>query len=85
VPKYFDSYLKYPLSALRLLHSDGKWIAAPYIPGSVGDSMAKVSGGRWVATTHRVRATNYRGERQGTYLVLFFFEPDMDCVIKAVE
>ncbi|KFZ01072.1 hypothetical protein V501_10238 [Pseudogymnoascus sp. VKM F-4519 (FW-2642)] len=73
---------------LEVLNSDGEWIAAPYIPGSVvvniGDLMAKVSGGRWVATMHRVRATNAGGERKGRYSVPYFFEPGMDCVIKAV-
>ncbi|KFX89189.1 hypothetical protein V495_02805 [Pseudogymnoascus sp. VKM F-4514 (FW-929)] len=73
---------------LEVLNSDGEWIAAPYIPGSVvvniGDLMAKVSGGRWVATMHRVRAPKYEGERKGRYSVPFFFEPGMDCVVKAV-
>lgn len=61
----------------------------PYISGSavvnIGDLMAKVSGGRWGATMHRVGATNSRGERKGRYSVPFFFEPGMECVIKAVE
>ncbi|KFY82231.1 hypothetical protein V500_10704, partial [Pseudogymnoascus sp. VKM F-4518 (FW-2643)] len=73
-----------PNSGLEVLNSDGEWIAAPYIPGSVGDSMAEVSSGRWVATMHIVRATNSRGERKGRYSVPVFFEPGMDCVIKAV-
>lgn len=67
---------------------DSEWIAAPYIPGSVivnvGDLMAKVSGERWVATMHRGRATNSGGEKKRRYSVPFFFEPGMDCVIKAV-
>lgn len=71
-----------------MLSSDGEWIAAPYIPGSIvvniGDLMAKVSRGSWATTMHRVRATNSRGERKGRYSMPFFFEPGMDCVIKAV-
>ncbi|KFY44047.1 hypothetical protein V494_01671 [Pseudogymnoascus sp. VKM F-4513 (FW-928)] len=73
---------------LEVLNSDGEWIAAPYIPGSVvvniGDLMAKVSGGRWVATMHRVRAPKSGGERKGRYSVPYFFEPGINCEIKAV-
>lgn len=39
---------------LEVRNSEGTWIPAPYVPGSVvvniGDLMAKVSGNRWVAT-----------------------------------
>lgn len=74
---------------LEVRNSDGEWIAAPYVPGSIvvniGDLMAKVSGGKWVATLHRVRASeNERGERLGRYSVPFFFEPGVDCVIRSV-
>lgn len=73
---------------LEVLNSNGEWVAAPYIPGSVvvniGDLMAKVSGERWVATMHRVRATKSEGGRKGRYSVPFFFEPGMDCVVKTV-
>jgi hypothetical protein len=45
---------------LEVQDSSGKWVPAPYIPESIvvniGDLMAKVSGGRFVATMHRVRA-----------------------------
>ncbi|PCH01859.1 Oxoglutarate/iron-dependent dioxygenase [Penicillium occitanis (nom. inval.)] len=45
---------------LEVQDSSGKWVAAPYVPESIvvniGDLMAKVSGGRFVATMHRVRA-----------------------------
>lgn len=45
---------------LEVQDSSGKWVAAPYVPESIvvniGDLMAMVSGGRFVATMHRVRA-----------------------------
>ena len=49
--------------------------------------MAKVSGGRWVATFHRVRSAKREGEDQvrGRYSVPFFFEPGLNCVVKSIE
>jgi len=45
---------------LEVQDSSGKWVPAPYVPESIvvniGDLMATVSGGRFVATMHRVRA-----------------------------
>ncbi|KKZ61183.1 hypothetical protein EMCG_04195 [[Emmonsia] crescens] len=90
---------------LEVQNSDGNWVAAPYVPGSVvvniGDLMAKVSGGRFVATVHRVRtpptsasssssATFPNGKEQqfagcGRFSVPFFFEPGEKCVIKSVD
>ncbi|QSS62101.1 2OG-Fe(II) oxygenase [Histoplasma capsulatum] len=90
---------------LEVQNSDGKWVAAPYVPESIvvniGDLMAKVSGGRFVATMHRVRAppaaaptlasvapisTNTVGtEHFGRFSVPFFFEPGEKCVIKSVD
>ena len=53
---------------------------------NIGDLMAKVSGGRWVATFHRVRSTKRKGEMsKGRYSVPFFFEPGLNCVVKSVE
>lgn len=72
-------------------NSEGEWIPAPYVPGSIvvniGDLMAKVSGGRWVATFHRVRAAKRElgVELKGRYSVPFFFEPGMNCVVESVE
>lgn len=75
-------------------NSDGSWIAAPYVPGSVvvniGDLMAHVSNGRWVATYHRVRSSApIKGGRIGVegverYSVPFFFEPGRDCLVRSV-
>ncbi|KAF4635918.1 hypothetical protein G7Y89_g2167 [Cudoniella acicularis] len=74
---------------LEVLNSKGDWIAAPYVPGSVvvniGDLMAMVSGGRWVATYHRVRAVKHQDPATGRYSVPFFFEPGLHCVVKGVE
>ena len=86
---------------LTLLHQDstgglevrniaGEWISAPHVPGSIvvniGDLMSRVSGGRWVATYHRVRATKKDEEKQrkGRYSVPFFFEPGIECLIQSV-
>lgn len=52
--------------------------------------MAQVSGGRFVATMHRVRAPasigGPEGEgRPGRFSVPFFFEPGEQCVIRGVD
>lgn len=87
---------------LTLLHQDatgglevrdgsGRWVAAPYIPGSIvvniGDLMARVSGGRFVATMHRVRKPRERvsDDGLGRLSVPFFFEPGEECVVRAVD
>jgi isopenicillin N synthase-like dioxygenase len=76
---------------LEVRNSNGEWIPAPYVPGSVvvniGDLMAKVSGNRWVATFHRVRSAKRKGGEASTgrYSVPFFFEPGLTCVVKGVE
>ncbi|EEH19253.2 hypothetical protein PABG_01572 [Paracoccidioides brasiliensis Pb03] len=88
---------------LEVQDSDGKWIAAPYVPGSIvvniGDLMAKVSGGRFVATMHRVRAPPatasspspgaddgmQQGLGMGRFSVPFFFEPGEECAVRSVD
>ncbi|KAG4433019.1 hypothetical protein IFR05_011502 [Cadophora sp. M221] len=75
---------------LEVRNSEGEWIPAPYVPGSmvvnIGDLMAKVSGGKWVATYHRVRSTKKEGaEVTGRYSVPFFFEPGLQCVVQSVD
>lgn len=53
---------------------------------NIGDLMATVSGGRWVATYHRVRSTKREGDVvKGRYSVPFFFEPGLNCVVRSVE
>jgi hypothetical protein len=53
--------------------------------------MERVSGGRWVATTHRVRESGRgerkgrSGEKKGRYSVPFFFEPGEKCLVRGVE
>lgn len=70
---------------LEVLNPDGRWVDAPYVPGSlvvnIGDLMARVSGGRFRATRHRVRSSPGK-ER---YSVPFFFEPGVDCTIQSVD
>jgi len=96
---------------LTLLHQDstcglevrncsGEWVPAPYVPESlvvnIGDLMAKVSGGRFVATMHRVRApsmsapvaavSGQNGSPQlGRISVPFFFEPGQNCLVRSVD
>ncbi|KAK2801379.1 hypothetical protein FQN50_007764 [Emmonsiellopsis sp. PD_5] len=75
---------------LEVRDSAGNWVAAPYVPGSIvvniGDLMAKVSGGRFVATMHRVRApVKEEGKVFGRFSVPFFFEPGEDCVVRSVD
>ncbi|KAF2760751.1 putative gibberellin 20-oxidase [Pseudovirgaria hyperparasitica] len=76
---------------LEVLNAAGAWIQAPYVADSIvvniGDLMARVSGGRFVATMHRVKAS-IRGQgvgRMGRFSVPFFFEPGENCVIKSVD
>ncbi len=48
--------------------------------------MAKVSGGRYVATLHRVRSSKTEGaESKGRYSIPFFFESGLNCVVQSVE
>lgn len=77
---------------LEVLNAAGEWVAAPYVPGSIvvniGDLLASVSGGRFVATMHRVRTNSggaTRGEGMGRFSVPFFFEPGEDCVVRSVD
>ncbi|KAH7314162.1 putative iron/ascorbate oxidoreductase [Rhexocercosporidium sp. MPI-PUGE-AT-0058] len=75
---------------LEVRNSEGEWIPAPYVPGSmvvnIGDLMAKVSGDKWVATYHRVRSSKKEGtEPTGRYSVPFFFEPGLQCVVQSVN
>lgn len=81
-----------PTGGLEVQNAAGDWVAAPYVPGSIvvniGDLLASVSGGRFVATMHRVRtnsggAIRYRG--MGRFSVPFFFEPGESCVIRNVD
>jgi isopenicillin N synthase-like dioxygenase len=86
---------------LEVLNASGEWVSAPYVPGTIvvniGDLMAKVSGGRFTATMHRVRApapksqlpsqSQSQSQSQspndafGRFSIPFFFEPGEDCVI----
>ncbi|KAJ5683473.1 Gibberellin 20-oxidase [Penicillium macrosclerotiorum] len=87
---------------LEVRNSSGEWVAAPYVPGSlvvnIGDLMAKVSGGRFVATMHRVRApglsssastitghADWQIQASGRMSVPFFFEPGENCLVRSVD
>ncbi|KAK5114403.1 hypothetical protein LTR85_010225 [Meristemomyces frigidus] len=75
---------------LEVLNADGKWIAAPYVPGSIvvniGDLLAEVSDGQFVATMHRVRTnTGERTNGAGRLSIPFFFEPGEKCVVRSMD
>lgn len=78
---------------LEVRNSQGEWVPAPYVPGSIvvniGDLMAKVSGGRFVATMHRVRAPPPKpaaeNDQFGRFSVPFFFEPGENCIVNSVD
>ncbi|KAI9925710.1 hypothetical protein ASPWEDRAFT_29530 [Aspergillus wentii DTO 134E9] len=82
---------------LQVRNASGKWVPAPYIPESlvvnIGDLMAKVSGGQFVATMHRVaapKAASTDGGQgvpgcNGRLSVPFFFEPGENCIVKSVD
>ena len=74
-----------------MLNASGSWVPAPYIPGSIvvniGDLLAHVSGGEFVATKHRVVSSSGSagdGEGMGRFSVPFFFEPGEACVVERV-
>lgn len=66
---------------LEVRNADGDWIPAPYVPGSmvvnVGDLLARMSGGRLVATEHRVRSSG-----RERYSMPFFCEPGADAIVE---
>ncbi|KAH8552675.1 2OG-Fe(II) oxygenase [Umbelopsis sp. PMI_123] len=72
------------VGGLEVRNSLGQWIPAPYVPESfvvnLGDLMTRWSNGTFVATLHRVRATN-----KDRLSIPFFFEPRLDCVIKPLQ
>lgn len=90
-----------PTGGLEVRNASGHWVPAPYVPGSIvvniGDLMARVSGGRYVATFHRVRACASASEldgdggsssshgAMGRLSVPFFFEPGERCLVRSVD
>lgn len=67
---------------LDVLNDNGQWIPASYVSGSivvnVGDLMAQMSGGRLVATMHRVRSSS-----ASRYSVPFFCKPGVNALVLA--
>ena len=84
-----------PTGGLEVLNAAGDWIPAPYIHNSIvvniGDLLAQVSGGRFIATMHRVRTSSSsesadRGSNGlGRLSVPFFFEPGEACIVRSVD
>ena len=81
-----------PTGGLEVLNAERQWVPAPYVPETIvvniGDLLAQVSGGKFVATKHRVR-TNSGGssgvDGMGRFSVPFFFEPGEACVVRSIE
>jgi isopenicillin N synthase-like dioxygenase len=81
-----------PTGGLEVLNAEGDWVPAPYVPETIvvniGDLLAQVSGGKFVATKHRVR-TNSGGssgvDGMGRFSIPFFFEPGEVCVVQSIE
>ena len=81
-----------PTGGLEVLNASGDWVPAPYVPNSlvvnIGDLLAKVSGGRFVATMHRVRTNDGGASRKdgmGRFSVPFFFEPGENCLVRSID
>lgn len=81
------------IGGLEVLNAAGQWVRAPYVPGSIvvniGDLMAKVSGGRFTATMHRVRTPTCKSDASshgfGRFSVPFFFEPGEQCIVTPID
>ena len=71
------------------------WVSAPHIPNTlvcnVGDLMARLSGGEYRATVHRVcgsvpsKASQRSSNDMGRLSVPFFFEPGIESIIRPVS
>ncbi|KAI1342477.1 hypothetical protein F5Y15DRAFT_305384 [Xylariaceae sp. FL0016] len=66
------------LGGLEVLNKNGKYVPAPYIPGTfvvnIGDFLERISNDSFVSTVHRVRNTSGK-ER---YSIPFFFSFNME-------
>jgi isopenicillin N synthase-like dioxygenase len=69
------------VGGLELKTADGRWIAAPPVPGAftvnIGNMMMRWSNGRLRSTLHRVRNTS----AQERLSVPFFWNANSDCVV----
>ncbi|KAK3110821.1 hypothetical protein LTR53_014500 [Teratosphaeriaceae sp. CCFEE 6253] len=86
-----------PTGGLEVRNARGEWIPAPYLPGSlvvnIGDLLARINGGRLVATVHRVVRSDAEDRaggggmagEEGRLSVPFFFEPGEACVVRGVD
>ena len=70
-----------PVGGLQVRNSAGKWIDAPYVPGSyvvnIGDMMARWTNDLFASTKHRVVNVSNRDR----YSIPFFYDPDHDAEV----
>ncbi|MGF1609988.1 MAG: isopenicillin N synthase family dioxygenase, partial [Kiloniellales bacterium] len=70
-----------PVGGLQVRNSAGKWIDAPYVPGSfvvnIGDMMARWTNDLFASTRHRVVNVSNRDR----YSIPFFYDPDHDAEV----
>ncbi|MFT3855060.1 MAG: 2-oxoglutarate and iron-dependent oxygenase domain-containing protein [Ilumatobacteraceae bacterium] len=73
------------VSGLQVLSSDGEWLDAPYVPGSltinVGDLIARWSGGRWRSNLHRILAPSPDAPAEELISLVLFMEPNVGAIV----
>lgn len=71
-------------SGLEVMHAFGEWVAAPHVPGAYLVNIGRVTqiwtNDRYKATQHRVRTVPH-----DRYSVPFFFNPNVDSVIRPLD
>jgi isopenicillin N synthase-like dioxygenase len=73
------------VSGLQVLSTDGTWLDAPHLPGSltinVGDLIARWSGGRWRSNLHRILAPSADAPAEELISLVLFMETNVGAVV----